>query len=113
VFVGYPLYISAYRAGWYGRTLNIDSLIVLSTTCAYVYSTVIALASMADEKYAGETFFDTCAMVLLLISLGRFVLHFDFSRHHYHHHHHHHHRHHQRYRHYCRRHFLPLFISFL
>lgn len=73
VFVGYPLYISAYRAGWYGRTLNIDSLIVLSTTCAYVYSTVIAFASMADENYAGETFFDTCAMVLLLISLGRYM----------------------------------------
>lgn len=72
-YVALPLYDSAYRVARYGKTLNIDSLIVLSTSFAYLYSVSIAIASMAGSNYSSETFFDTSALVVTLITVGRYM----------------------------------------
>lgn len=50
---GWPLYVSGYRALRYGRTANIDVLVMLSTTVAYVYSVIAAFAAFADHPFTG------------------------------------------------------------
>jgi len=51
--VGYPLYLSAFKALWYGRTLNMDTLVMLSTTTAYVYSVISTILAMSIN-YSGK-----------------------------------------------------------
>src|SRR5690606_34693053 len=46
VIVGYPLYLSAYRAFRYMGAANMDTLMVLSTTTAYCYSLVAAFLAL-------------------------------------------------------------------
>lgn len=53
VYGGWPLYLSAYRAARFGRKLNIDALVALSTTAAFVYSMATTIASMAGEPLLG------------------------------------------------------------
>ncbi len=72
-YVGYPLYLSAYRALFYGRTANMDTLVVLSTTTAYVYSLVSVIILLIDGSYETEFFFETSAILLMLIMLGRYL----------------------------------------
>ncbi len=72
-YVGYPLYLSAYRALFYGRTANMDTLVVLSTTTAYVYSLVSVIILLIDGGYETEFFFETSAILLMLIMLGRYL----------------------------------------
>ena len=56
--VGYPLYLSAFKALWYGRTLNMDTLVMLSTTTAYVYSVISTILAMSIN-YSGKNHY-TC-----------------------------------------------------
>lgn len=44
---GWPLYVSAFRALYFGRTANIDLLVMLSTTVAYLTSAISALCAFA------------------------------------------------------------------
>lgn len=73
LIVGWPLYVSAYRAARYGRTANADTLVTLSTTVAYVYSIVTVIAAMAGAQFTDEHFFETSAVLLTLIVLGRYL----------------------------------------
>lgn len=50
---GWPLYLSAYRAARFGRKLNIDALVALSTTAAFLYSMATTIASMAGQPLLG------------------------------------------------------------
>lgn len=54
-YAGWPLYVSGYRALRYGRTANIDVLVMLSTTVAYLYSVVAAFAAFASHSFTGES----------------------------------------------------------
>ena len=76
LFTGSPLYASALRALRYNREANVDCLIMLSTTVAYVYSTIVWLAWLARGAVPGdeaETFFETPAILLALIVIGRYL----------------------------------------
>jgi len=55
---------------------NMDVLIALATTVAYSYSVLVLIIAMAlKEKESPKTFFDTPPMLLVFISLGRWLEH--------------------------------------
>ena len=73
-YCGYPFIRNALR-GLKNRALNMDVLIFLGSFSAYAYSVAIIILNMlqpsAFVKY--EVYFDTSAMIITLILLGRYI----------------------------------------
>jgi Cu+-exporting ATPase len=84
--IGKRFYIHGYKALKHGAA-NMDVLVALGTSCAYFYSTflmLITVLSAASTPAAGETmsmdghgmtmtFFDTSAMLITFILLGKYL----------------------------------------
>jgi cation transport ATPase len=72
VFVAAPLYSSALRTLFLQRVLDMDFLIVLSSTIAYLFSAVAYFLLVAGRPFS-DAFFETPALLITLIVLGRLI----------------------------------------
>jgi Cu+-exporting ATPase len=66
--LGWQFYRNAYRALVNNRRANMDVLIALGSSTAYVYSVAVLLGLIA-----GGLYFDTAAFILVFITLGNYL----------------------------------------
>ncbi|KAH7196386.1 E1-E2 ATPase-domain-containing protein [Fusarium flagelliforme] len=66
-------YRPALAALWYSRTVEMDMLVVISITAAYVYSIVAFSFEMAGNPLDEGQFFETSTMLITLILAGRLI----------------------------------------
>ncbi|MEZ3164171.1 heavy metal translocating P-type ATPase [Halorubrum sp. RMP-47] len=68
VVLGRPFYMNSYNALATNGRANMDVLIALGSTTAYVYSVAVLL-----DLVAGSVYFDTAALILVFITLGNYL----------------------------------------
>jgi len=73
IAVAGPFYTSAFKALIFSRMIEMDLLIVLSTTTAYVYSIVAYAYLVVGQPLVTGEFFDTSVLLVTLIMVGRTV----------------------------------------
>ena len=72
VIVG-PFYLQAFKAVVFSRVIEMDLLIVLSTTAAYVFSVVAYAYFTLGRPLSAGQLFETSTLLVTLIMLGRWV----------------------------------------
>lgn len=55
------------------RSANMDVLVALGTNAAYFYSAFIAIKAMTSDTFEGQDFFETSAMLISFILLGKYL----------------------------------------
>ena len=68
-FVGWQFYVGTYKA-FRNRRSNMDTLIALGTSAAYIYSLLVIISS---ETFGKHVYFDTAALIISIILLGRYL----------------------------------------
>ncbi|WP_224450140.1 heavy metal translocating P-type ATPase [Haloprofundus salilacus] len=68
-FLGKEFYVNSYKALVKNRTANMDVLIALGSTTAYLYS-VVVLFGLLD---VGQLYFESAALILVFITLGNYL----------------------------------------
>ena len=68
-FVGWQFYVGTYRA-IRNRRANMDVLIALGTSAAYIYSLLVIIST---ETFGKHVYFDTAALIISIILLGRYL----------------------------------------
>lgn len=72
-YVGWQYYVGAYKALRNGSA-NMDVLIAMGTTVAYVYSIAVLIGLTLGTLALGEhVYFETAAVIIVLIVLGKFL----------------------------------------
>jgi Cu+-exporting ATPase len=81
-WAGFDFYRSAINSIRHTRSANMDTLVVLGTTAAYLYSGVVAIMSLLPSNPRGALesggvkimpFFDTSVFIIGLVLLGRYL----------------------------------------
>ncbi|MCB2156760.1 heavy metal translocating P-type ATPase [bacterium] len=73
VFVGWPFIVSALKSLRHGST-NMDTLIAMGSSAAYLYSVAVLIALWLGTKIGGgAVYFDGAAMILTFISIGKWL----------------------------------------
>lgn len=68
--IGWPFYTGAYKA-LRNKSANMDVLVALGTTAAYVYSLYLTIQSMGAHGHTDGLYYETSAILLTLILLGK------------------------------------------
>lgn len=55
------------------RSANMDVLVALGTNAAYFYSVYVVLKALTSETFEGQEFFETSAMLISFILLGKYL----------------------------------------
>jgi cation transport ATPase len=72
IYVGAPLYSAAFHALFMQHVLDMDVLVTISSTIAYVFSLIAYVLQTAGHGF-GTTFFETPTLLLTLITLGKLI----------------------------------------
>ncbi|XP_073001087.1 copper-transporting ATPase HMA4-like isoform X1 [Typha latifolia] len=70
--IGWRFYIGSYHALKRGSS-NMDVLVALGTNAAYFYSVYICIKALTSESFEGQDFFETSAMLISFILLGKYL----------------------------------------
>ncbi|KAJ9139695.1 hypothetical protein P3X46_030404 [Hevea brasiliensis] len=70
--VGRRFYVGSYHA-LRRKSANMDVLVALGTNAAYFYSVYIVIKAMTSKKFEGQDFFETSAMLISFILLGKYL----------------------------------------
>ncbi|WNC15236.1 heavy metal translocating P-type ATPase [Brevibacillus brevis] len=68
--IGAQFYIGAYKA-LRNKSANMDVLVALGTSAAYFYSLYVAISSIGTHAHMLELYFETSAVLITLILLGK------------------------------------------
>lgn len=68
--IGGQFYVGAYKA-LRNKSANMDVLVALGTSAAYFYSLYLSIASLSSEAHMVELYFETSAVLITLIILGK------------------------------------------
>lgn len=55
------------------KSANMDVLVALGTNAAYFYSVYVAIKAFTSETFEGQEFFETSAMLISFILLGKYL----------------------------------------
>jgi Cu+-exporting ATPase len=69
LFVGWQFYVGTYKALRNHRA-NMDTLIAIGTSAAYIYSLLVIIR---PSVFTGDVYFDTAALIISVILLGRYL----------------------------------------
>lgn len=69
--LAYGFYIRAYKTLRYSRMIEMDMLVVLSTSAAYVYSVVAFAFMVTGHELSTGDYFETSTLLVTLIMVGR------------------------------------------
>ncbi|MGD2046039.1 MAG: heavy metal translocating P-type ATPase, partial [Gemmatimonadota bacterium] len=73
LYVGWDYYVGGWKSVRNGAA-NMDVLVALGSSVAYVYSIVVAVALTVGSTAAGEhVYFETAALIITLIKLGKLL----------------------------------------
>ena len=72
ICVGGPLYSMAFRSLFVQHTLDTDTLVILSSTIAYIFSFVAYVVQVTGHEF-NTPFFETPTLLLTLISIGELI----------------------------------------
>ncbi|KUL83655.1 hypothetical protein ZTR_11044 [Talaromyces verruculosus] len=73
IVIAGPFYPNALKALIFSRIIEMDLLIVLSTSAAYIFSVVSFVYLVAGQPLATGEFFETSTLLVTLIMVGRYV----------------------------------------
>ncbi|AUI36093.1 copper-translocating P-type ATPase [[Bacillus] caldolyticus] len=71
-YIGGPFYVGAYRA-LRNKSANMDVLVALGTSAAYVYSLYEAFRTLGNPDYMPRLYFETSAVLITLVLVGKYV----------------------------------------
>ncbi|HLE27048.1 MAG TPA: heavy metal translocating P-type ATPase [Anaerolineales bacterium] len=71
-YVGWQYYVGAYKA-LRNKSANMDVLIAMGSTVAYLYSVAVLLADKLAHYALGHLYFETAAVIVTLIVIGKFL----------------------------------------
>ncbi|KAF8398421.1 hypothetical protein HHK36_017348 [Tetracentron sinense] len=72
LIIGRRFYVGSYHALKRGSA-NMDVLVALGTNAAYIYSVYIVIKSLTSDSFEGQDFFETSAMLISFILLGKYL----------------------------------------
>ncbi|KAI9760473.1 MAG: hypothetical protein M4579_001667 [Chaenotheca gracillima] len=73
IFVAGPIYLNAFRGLFSAHRIEVDFLVVLSTSTAYVFSLVSFIFEVQGRPLSTGDFFETSTLLVTFITLARYV----------------------------------------